>query len=60
MHPLTGAPGKGPQNNWIIPDEHEQLVTEAYGGGTQGEIYFCQLVVYFPDTISLYTDKELS
>lgn len=23
-HPLTGAPGKGSQNNWIIPDECEQ------------------------------------
>lgn len=23
-HPLTGAPGKGSQNNWIIPDKCEQ------------------------------------
>lgn len=29
-------------------------------GGASGKIYVCQLVVYFPDTISLYTDKELS
>lgn len=24
MQPLTGAPGKGSQNNWIIPDKYEQ------------------------------------
>lgn len=38
----------------------ESLSSCGREGGARGKIYFCQLVVYFPDTISLYTDKELS
>lgn len=41
----------------MIPECEQQ---KGEGRRAQRRIPCCQLVVYFPDTICLYTDKELS